>query len=214
LAKIAKEPKILAIGITLFMFNSCDAIEVKPKPTSNSINKIMSLGASRVEGNRPDYESFRYELWKDLTQNNWTFDYIGTQSDAASYPTFNNSDFDIDHEGRAGWTSWEILNGISTWLAETGGPDIVLYSSAGGNDALQSLPYNETISNINVIVDALQTSNPNVTILIEQLAPARSSLMTTELTTYFDQIKQDVLTIPSDKSTTKYLTLNNRHFWE
>ncbi len=202
--------KILAIGISLLMFNSCDTDDSNPnpqsnsnpKPQSNSINKIMPLGASRVEGDRPEYESFRYELWKDLTENSWTFDYIGTQSDGASYPMFNNRNFDIDHEGRAGWTSIRILNGINNWLAETGAPDIVLFSSPGGNDALGNLPYNQTLSNINEIVNALQNANPDVTIIIEQLAPLRSDLMTTELTNYFNQLQQDVLTIASEKSTT------------
>ena len=40
---------------------------------SNSINQILPLGASRVEGARPKYESFRYELWKDLTEAGFTF---------------------------------------------------------------------------------------------------------------------------------------------
>ena len=194
--------KVLVIGISLLMVNSCDKNNPQPKPVSTSINKIMCLGASRVEGNRPDYESFRYELWKDLIENNSTFDYIGTQSDEASYPMFDNRDFDIDHEGRAGWTSGQILNDINNWLVETGAPDIVLFSSPGGNDALQGLPYNQALSNINEIVDALQNVNPEVTIIIEQLAPARSDLMTTELTNYFNRLTQDVLTIASDRSTT------------
>ena len=194
--------KVLVIGISLLMVNSCDKNNPQPKPVSTSINKIMCLGASRVEGNRPDYESFRYELWKDLTEHSWTFDYVGTQTDEASYPMFNNLDFDIDHEGRAGWTSGQILNDINNWLVETGAPDIVLFSSPGGNDALQGLPYNQALSNINEIVDALQNVNPEVTIIIEQLAPARSDLMTTELTNYFNRLTQDVLTIASDRSTT------------
>ena len=35
---------------------------VANKPPSASLNKIMPLGASRVEGARPEYESYRYEL--------------------------------------------------------------------------------------------------------------------------------------------------------
>jgi lysophospholipase L1-like esterase len=194
--------KILSIGIVLLIFNSCDTDDSTPKPQSNSINRIMALGASRVEGNRPEYESFRYELWKELTENNWTFDYIGMQSDEASYPMFNNRDFDIDHEGRGGWTSGQILNNISNWLADTGVPDIVLFSSPGGNDALEGLPYDQTLSNIKAIVDALQNANPEVKIIIEQLAPARSDLMTPELTNYFNQLIQDVLTLASHHSTT------------
>ena len=31
----------------------------------------------------------------------------------------------------------QVLNGIGDWLTETGPPDIVLFSSPGGNDALE-----------------------------------------------------------------------------
>lgn len=194
--------KILIFGISLLMFNSCVKDDSILKPQSSSINKIMPLGASRVEGNRPAYESFRYELWKDLTENSWIFDYIGTQLDEASYPKVNNLDFDKNHEGNAGWTSGQILNDISNWLEKTGPPDILLYSSPGGNDALGNLPYTQTLSNIKAIVGALQSANPHVTIIIEQLAPAKSDAMTPELENYFNKLKQDILTIALEKSTT------------
>ena len=196
--------KNLLLGILLLMFNSCDKYDttnnLQDNSQNNSINKIMPLGASRVAGDRPDYESYRYELWKILEGEDWTFDYIGTQSDEASYPMFNNLDFDIEHEGIAGWTSGEILNNIDTWLAETGAPDIVLFSAPGGNDALQNLPYSQTLSNINGIIDVLQNANPEITIIIEQLAPARSELMTDELTNYFDQLIEDILIISAENT--------------
>ncbi|WP_340201628.1 hypothetical protein [Ascidiimonas sp. W6] len=194
--------KVLLIGISLLMFNACDQNDdSNPKPQNTSINKILPLGASRVEGARPAYESYRYELWKDLKENDWTFDFIGTQSDNASYPTLANSEFDIDHEGRGGWTSGQILNGLNDWLGETGSPDIVLFSSPGGNDVLQSLDYNQTISNINAIIDVLQENNPNVTIIIEQPAQGRSDFMTPEFTNAFNQIQQDILTIADQQAT-------------
>lgn len=201
LIKIKKIFLIFAFGGFLLSFNSCDKEESIPDLQGNSINKIMSLGASISAGYRPNYESFRYELWKDLIENNWTFDYIGTQSDEATYPMYNNHDFDVDHEGRGGWTSGQILNGIANWLSETGAPDIVLFSSPGGNDALQGLPYNQILSNIKGIITALQNANPEVTILIEQLAPGRSDLMNAELTNSFEQIKKDILKIASKKTT-------------
>ena len=197
--------KIVLIGIFLLIFNSCNKDNESEKeatnPISNSINKIMALGASRVEGGRPDFESFRYELWKDLTENNWSFDFIGTQVDDASYPLFNNIRFDKDHEGRGGNTSEEILDIIANSLKQIGPPDIVLFSSPGGNDALQSLPYENALSNTKAIIAALQTANPNITILIEQGAAARSDRMTTELTTFFDKMKQGVLDIAEEDST-------------
>jgi lysophospholipase L1-like esterase len=194
--------RILVLGISLIMFNACDKDDDStPKPPSTSINKILPLGASRVEGARPEYESYRYELWKDLIENNWTFDFIGTQSDNATYASFANENFDIDHEGRGGWTSGQILDGLNSWLSETGSPDIVLLSSPGGNDALEGLPYEDAVENINNIIDIIQADNPNVTIFIEQMAPGRTDVMTPELSSYFSQMQQEVLNIATNQST-------------
>jgi len=192
----------LIIGVSILFITACSKDDdVSIKPQSNSINKILPLGASRVEGARPEYESYRYELWKDLTENNWAFDFIGTQSDNASYASFANENFDIDHEGRGGWTSGQILDGLNSWLSETGSPDIVLLSSPGGNDALEGLPYEDAVENINSIIDVLQADNPNVTIIIEQMAPGRTDVMTSELSSYFSQMQQEVLNIATNQST-------------
>lgn len=200
--KLTLKNLIMVMSLLIFIACSKDN-ETTPQPPSNSINKILPLGASRVEGAKPLYESYRYELWKDLIENGWNFDFIGTQSDDASYPLFNSNNFDKDHEGRGGWTSGQILNDLNDWLIETGAPDIVLFSSPGGNDILTNLDYNKAITNINAIIDVLQTNNPNVTIIIEQLAPGRTDFMTTEFTNAFNQMKTDVFIIASNQTTTE-----------
>lgn len=183
-------------------FTSCEDDDTSPKPPSTSINKIMPLGASRVEGARPDFESYRYELWKLLVDGNWDFDYVGTQTDNANYDNLPDLTFDNDHEGRGGWTSGQILGGIDDWVSETGAPDIVLFSSPGGNDILSgSASYSEIISNINTIIDNLQTANPNVTIIIEQLAPGQSGFMTPEYTAAFESMQVDILMIAAEQTT-------------
>ena len=193
---------ILVFGILLIITNACKKDdESTPKQENISKNKILPLGASRVEGARPQYESFRYELWKDLKENSFEFDFIGTRSDDASYPVFESNSFDNDHEGRGGWTSGEILNELGGWLNQTGPADIVLLSSPGGNDALQELPYSQAVSNINSIIDILQADNPNVTIIIEQMAPGRSDIMTPELTDFFEQMQLEVVNISTNKTT-------------
>ena len=179
----------MALAVAVIFICCSENIERIPKPQSNSINKILPLGASRVEGASPYYESFRYELWKKLSENDWIFDFIGTQSDPASYPNLGSLSFDVDHEGRGGWTSADILNGLSEWLNMTGAPDIVLFSSPGGNDILNGSNYEQTLLNINAIIDLLQLTNPNVTILIEQLAAGHSDFMTAEYTATFNQNK-------------------------
>jgi lysophospholipase L1-like esterase len=196
--------KILLIGLSLLIISACNNDDdTIPIEQSNSINKILPLGASRVEGARPEYESYRYELWKDLKENNWTFDFIGTQSDNASYASFNDENFDVDHEGRAGWTSGQILAELNNWLNQAGSPDIVLFSSPGGNDGLEGLPYDQAVSNINSIIDILQENNPNVIIIIEQMAPGRSDIMNSELTNYFNQMQQEVVNISNNQTTSK-----------
>lgn len=193
--------KIL-VGIAFVIFCACGTNDdTISKPQSTSINKILPLGASRVEGARPVFESYRYELWKDLKENGWIFDFVGTRSDNASYPQFDSENFDIDHEGRGGWTSGEILDGLSGWLSQTGIPDIVLFSSPGGNDILNGQDYSQTIANINAIIDLLQENNPNVIIIIEQPAQGRSDFMTTQYTNVFNQIRKDILTISLNQTT-------------
>ena len=65
-------------------------------------NKIMPLGASRVQGFSPWFESYRYELWKDLIDGGWEFDYIGTETETGSYPNYEGLAFDPDHQGHGG----------------------------------------------------------------------------------------------------------------
>ena len=168
---------------------------------NDSLNKIMPLGASRVEGARPDFESYRYELWKRLVDGGWEFDFIGTMKDESAYPAHQAMNFDTDHEGRGGWTSGQILDGLNGWLNQTGVPDVVLFSSPGGNDALQNLSYEEAVSNINQIIDVLQAANPNITIIIEQMAPAMTEEMTPTLSAYFEQMQEEVLLIAQAQST-------------
>ncbi len=194
--------KILVLLLSLLFFNACNKNDdSSPKPKSTSINKILPLGASRVEGGRPEYESYRYDLWKLLKNENWVFDFIGTQSDDASYPDVNGIEFDIDHEGRGGWTSEDILDNLADWVEETGSADFVLLSSPAGNDGLEGLSYSKAVSNINAIIDILQSKNPNVTIIIEQMAPGKSDIMTSELTKFFQDMNGEVVNIAKNKTT-------------
>ena len=168
--------------------------------TNDIPNKIMPLGASRVQGFTPWFESYRFELWKALIDGGWDFDYVGTETETGSYPNYENLSFDPDHQGKMSWTSEKIFEELESILHETGYPDIVLFSSPGGNDILDGLPYENVIENINDIIDLFQDRNPNIVILIEQLAPGKTSFMTPELTLIFDQAVLDVETIAQEQT--------------
>jgi len=64
-------PTLFGNGVKLMLIISIlscggEDDDVQSKPQSTSFNKIMPLGASRVEGARPEFESFRFELWNSL----------------------------------------------------------------------------------------------------------------------------------------------------
>ncbi len=199
--------KLNIIFLISLLFFSCESDETKSNNGTESINKILPLGASRVDGLSPIYESYRYELWKKLIENNWEFDFIGTQKDNANYPNINSLTFDNDHEGRGGWTSGQIADHIDNWIEEEGSSDIVLFSSPGGNDALQNLPFDEAILNIRNIINSLQEKNPNITIIIEKPAPGRTSLMTPTLTNYLNKLSEELNNIVDEKSTNTSSTI-------
>lgn len=170
-------------------------------------NKIMSLGASRVQGATPDYESFRYDLWKLLVEKNWKFNFIGTQKDESAYPLEGEVTFDPDHEGHAGYTSQDIRNELPKWLERTPVPNIVVFSSPGGNDALTEIPIEETLSNIRVIIEMLQARNPEVTIVLEEMAPPSSEFRTSEIDNYLKIIWEEIPKIASEYNTTTSLVV-------
>ena len=62
---------------------------------------------------------------------------------------------------------WELLDELSDWTAVLDTPDIVLFSSPGGNDALDGFSYESIMVNVVDIVEGLQQFNPEVTIIRE-----------------------------------------------
>ncbi|MEL7159670.1 MAG: hypothetical protein AAFN92_02845 [Bacteroidota bacterium] len=193
---------LLLACLTLCLAAACEEEGPAPGPVepNNSLNKIMPLGASRVAGDRPAYESYRYELWKLLVDAEAEFDFVGTERDNAAYPSYNNLDFDPDHEGRGGITSSGILEELNIWLSDLGtAPDIVLFSSPGGNDGIDNYP--QTLTNINAILDVLQAANPNMTIFIELPAPPLTNEQTAEFLEYYNRALMDIPVIASQKST-------------
>jgi hypothetical protein len=169
----------------------------KSEPVEEAKNKILPIGASRVEGDAPEFYSYRYPLWSELIDNEWSFDFIGNEVDTYYY---GDDEFDPDHEGHGGWTSGQILTALPNWLSTIDTPDVVLISSPGGNDALDGLSYSDAMDNIEDILETLQSHNPEVTIVIEIMAPAHSGLMTGDLLAFYEQMETDIAAMANDYS--------------
>lgn len=214
---LMKKSLLYFILFLVFVLSACDNNEGN-EPTPTAITnpngtKILPLGASRVAGARPSYESYRYELWKKLVDGGKSFDFIGSIRDEASYPTYKNQNFDNDHEGRGGATAGQVLEGLTETIDEivsqSGVPEIVLLSSPGGNDGLQNLSFDEAVKNVNAIIDLLQAKNPNITVIIEQMAPPNSSADAV-LKTYLKRMNTEVVNIANAQttSTSKVITVD------
>ena len=179
--------RVLVLAMVLV---ACVACQKNNQPGTPS-NKILPLGASRVQGDPPNYHSYRYKLWKKLVENGWSVDFVGSQIDPKSYALVDNEEFDPNHEGHIGYTSGQILEELDDWMATVDTPNIVLFSSPGGNDALDFLPYDDAVDNIVDIVQKLQGYNPNVTIVIEKMAPGNTIAMLV-LDDYYTRIQSDM----------------------
>jgi len=167
--------------------------DVEPTPVTPVSLNILTLGDSRVEGARPSYESYRYELWQNLVSNNWEFDLIGAFTDNATYPTFMNLEFDRDHNGTIGITTQGILNTLPGQLASLDA-DVVLLG-VGGNDLLGFASIAQIETNLNQIIDLLKADNNQVIIFIEQIAPLRSDLMSVTFTNIFNDFNDMIVDV-------------------
>lgn len=195
----------LVFSLLLLGCWSCDKEEIiietpAPQPFSQTFipgAKIMPLGDSRVEGNRPDFESYRYELWQLLNQTDWEFDFIGSRQDEGEYPS---AQFDTDHEGTGGATADYLLDILPAILANEQVPDIVCLG-IGGNDVVggqgQADIVEETVAEVNEIIDLLQSANPNVVVFLEQIAPGRSDFMNAQLAAHWQMAKELYGQIPA-----------------
>ncbi len=178
---------------------------------------IISSCKKDSEQENDYYESYRYELWKNLIDNSYNFDFIGREKDYGAYPLYAGLEFDNDHEGSGGFESEDVLANIDEILATIANPDIVLLS-IGGNDLLDGgNPPSEPITNIVELVEKLQAHNSNITIFLEEIAPANSETMTSSLTTNLNDFNSQIVTIADSltNSSSKVIALDmNSNFNE
>lgn len=162
---------------------------------------IISSCKKHNEQENDSYESYRYELWKNLIDNNYNFDFIGREKDYGTYPLYAGLEFDNDHEGSGGFESEDVLANIDEILTTIASPDIVLLS-IGGNDLLDGgNPPSEPIANIVELVGKLQTHNSNITIFLERIAPANNETMTSSLTNKLNDFNSQIVTIANSLTT-------------
>ena len=136
---------------------------------------IMPLGDSITKGDGCEgTSSYRKFLADSLNGHRFEFDFVGSKTCA------ENLGYDSDHQGMAGWTTWNILNG---YPGDTSGnlrewaprykPDIVLIH-LGTNDVAQNVSPGHVTKNLSEIARILSAANPNVRIYVAKILPMQS----------------------------------------
>lgn len=149
--------------------------------------KICPMGDSITRGGmEPDsaYPSYRYNLWNMLRNGGYDVDFVGSTAE----PNFQRFVFDQDHDGHSGYTTEKLANDIDQLMMNYT-PDIVLLY-IGTNDVLQQIPMSDRMRSMDRIVSSIRQKNPNVKILIAQIAPTSDTFRNeyAELTTFNQEL--------------------------
>ncbi|MEQ6122959.1 GDSL-type esterase/lipase family protein [Pseudotenacibaculum sp. MALMAid0570] len=204
--KIQKLFLLLLVTIIFFLIliilSSCQRDDNNIITRDSITLKIMPIGDSRVAGSNSlqGFQSYRYDLWKLLIHEEIDFDFIGPKTDLTSQPNYQNQSFDPHHAGYGGFTSANILSYFTQIIDPHNVPDIVLLG-IGGNDLLLNVDVNQIIQNINLIVDFIQVMNPDVIIIIEQIAPGKSDIMTNSLWQVLNELNSKVINLTNEQTT-------------
>ena len=140
--------------------------------------------------------SYRYQLWKYLVDNNATFDLVGShdinRGVNSFYPSYQGLSFDRDNEGHWAWDTDDVLNGsdasydptsgsgtLSDWL--TGYTPDTAIILLGSNDISRGASGTTLVSSLGSVIDTLQADNPNVRIYLSTMIPRNGTAFDTEI---------------------------------
>ncbi|MEM6337962.1 MAG: SGNH/GDSL hydrolase family protein, partial [Bacteroidota bacterium] len=172
--------RLLLLACVVAWLPGCDNTPDTDEPAPEGALTVLPVGDSRVQGARPRFESYRYELWKNFVSDDQPVDFVGPLDDEASYPGFQGQRFDDDHAGVGGFTTLDVLNSFDEIQGSLDEAPGVVLLGIGGNDLLSNRTPEETFASLNEIIDRFQAAHPNATIIVEQIAPGLSRFMTAE----------------------------------
>jgi len=125
---------------------------------------ILPYGDSVTTFGSNPQSSYRYWLWKDLSDAGFNFAIIGTRTGVENGSPANSWPQEA-YSGHEGWTSSDAASAANLNPVVRKAPDIVLLDF-GSNDILAGIDLNTTQTNLETIIEAFAAVNPYVTILI------------------------------------------------
>lgn len=177
---------------------------------------VMPLGDSRVDGGGANHDSYRYDLWGELRADAWDFDFVGPEFDTNVYPGSDQLEMDREHYGIGGMTAYRLRQELPGTLPSFAAPDVTLLG-LGGNDLKHpsGRPVAAIVDDMVAIIDMLQAANPDMTIFVELIAPARSDVMTPDLAGRLGAFTAAIAMLPAQQSTatSEVITIDMQTGW-
>ena len=135
--------------------------------------RILCIGDSITQA---DWEtlSWRYDLWKRCVEAGVAVDFIGTQTEhfrgVPEFPVVNGQKFDQDHESQWGILASRMADELPRRLSHVRSPFDYALIHLGTNDAFSGRSADDILTSLQSMVTTLRKFDPNVTILIAQIA--------------------------------------------
>ena len=146
---------------------------------SNGGVRVMPLGDSITDGfSSPG--GYRIELWKQLTQEGYTVDFVGSQSNGPE--TLG----DHDHEGHSGWRIDQLDAHIVNWVKESNPKTILLH--IGTNDIIQDKDVAHAPSRLAALLDHILATAPETRVLVATVAPLHDDRLNARIRDYNAEI--------------------------
>lgn len=183
-------------------------------PASPYATCIMPLGDSITQADLQNL-SYRYWLWKQLTDNGYKFGFVGSvrtrELRDAKKPVlpFPEPGFDVDHQGHWGKKPSEILalmKAAPAWEKQI--PGIVLLHAGTneiwslGSDSVDTVKQ-RAATGIGQIIDYLRTKNDTVIILISKIIPLDTLKYGEGIEDAISAINEQIVALAAMKTTAK-----------
>ncbi|MEE9344214.1 MAG: PQQ-dependent sugar dehydrogenase [Methylococcales bacterium] len=146
-------------------------------PTAFPI-KILPLGDSITDsilGN----PSYRRPLWHQLNTSGYNVDFVGRPNYRHTTVPPELLDYDIDHEGHSGFEANQIENSITAWLGGFTADIVLLHIGTNdldrgpGRGELVGDTINETLTEIDGIIQKLRAQNSTIVVILAKIIPMR-----------------------------------------
>jgi len=181
------------VGLPITMSVALSALvvaeEVKAQTTS-----IMAMGDSITQGVRGEC-GYRRALSQALLKNpQCDVTYVGSRSgagDNSNAPTAVCAPQNTPHEATPGFRADQLLATVGARVT-TFQPDVVLLH-AGSNDLIQNKSVNDTVTDINAIIDGVFANQPNASVVLANVIPWSEESPDPIIFTPFENEDRDML---------------------